>query len=97
MTTWRSMNGVTIDETVVAYPSSQDARDGFEQELKTEGTVVERNAPQSNRAGKVSGDPETIHRAEEIIRLDGDTIHYIKAFSLDDARAFEKSWLRLPF
>jgi hypothetical protein len=95
-TTWKSLDGVIVDEMSVAYPSSEEARKDFEEELKGAGTIIEREGNNDNeRIVRIFGNPQTKGGAAEIVRLQGKEINYIKAVSLRHALTFEKSWLKL--
>jgi len=91
-TTWKSVNGVIVDEVVVSYSSPEEARKDFEEELKADGEIVERD---NGRIVKVFGTPQTREGAAEIIRLQDEKIRHIYAVSLRPALIFEKSWLKL--
>src|SRR5258708_3822421 len=57
--TWDSMSGVTVEEILVSYSSANDARNDFEAELKSGGTVIEHSdnmTADRQRAVKVFGD-----------------------------------------
>ena len=97
-TTWRSLNGVIVDEMSIFYRSSEDARQDFEEELKGNGMIVERGGSNDNeRVVRVFGDSQTKGGAAEIIRLHGKEINYVTSVSLRHVLTFEKSWLRLPW
>jgi hypothetical protein len=87
-TTWKSTDGIMVDEVVVSYSSSEEARKDFEEELKGDGAIVEQD---SRRIVKVSGNPQTREGAAEIIELQGEQIRHINAVSLRHALTFEKS------
>jgi hypothetical protein len=93
-TTWKSLDGVIVDEMSIYYPSAEDARKDFEEELKGNGTIVEQD---NRRIVKVIGNPQTKVGAAVIIRLKGQYIRYVNAVSLRNALTFERSWLKLPF
>ena len=93
--TWTSMTGATVEEMVVNYSSTNDARNDFEAELKNGGTVIERSDSTNvnyQRAVKVFGDANT-QGASEIITLSDQQIQFVKAGALKYALRFEKSWL----
>ena len=95
-TTWDSISGVSVEEIVVSYASANDARNDFEAELKTGGTVIERSENMTadhQRAVKVFGEVPS-HGGSEIVTLSGKEIQFVKAGALKYALRFEKSWLK---
>src|SRR5438876_600288 len=82
--------GATVEEMVVNYSSTNDARNDFEAELKNGGTVIERSDSTNvnyQRAVKVFGDANT-QGASEIITLSDQQIQFVKAGALKYALRF---------
>jgi hypothetical protein len=93
--TWNSLSGLTVEEIVVRYSSTNDARADFEFELKNGGTVVQRTDDTTGdrqRAVKVLGDANS--GTSEIISRSGPKLTFVKARALKYALAFENSLLK---
>jgi hypothetical protein len=96
-TTWESVAGVKVEEIVFTYSTAEEARKDFEEELKGEGSIVERNKLAEDQVCivKVYGNSQSGEGAAKIIRLQGTEIRQIYAGALKYALTFEKAWLRL--
>jgi hypothetical protein len=93
---WRSSDGVTIYELMRGYPSEQDARAAFEEELKKAASVIEReskpagSAVVDERAVGTFADPRFNEPATSIIRLQKKDVYRVDAPSPKYALAFER-------
>jgi hypothetical protein len=93
---WKSSDGVTVYEVMRGYPSEQDARVVFEEELKKAATVIERESKPAGfpvvdeRAVGTSADPRFKEPATSIIRLQKKDVYRVDATSPKYALAFEK-------
>jgi hypothetical protein len=91
-TSWKSCKGTIVDETTIHYPTAEDARADFADELKGDGTII------GNDGGtivRVFGDAHTKSGAAEVITLKDTEIHYVKSVSLRHVEDFEESWIKL--
>src|SRR4051812_16762106 len=94
-TTWNSMSGVSVDETVIRYSSTDDARADFELALKNGGTVVQRideAVKDRQRAVTVVGNAN--NGTSEIVTRSGVQLTFVKAGALQYALNFENSVLK---
>lgn len=95
MATWKSLSGVSVDETIIHYSSTVDARADFELALKHGGTVVQRTddaAKDRQRAVTVLGNAS--NGTSEIVTRSGVELSFVKAGALQSALNFENSVLK---
>lgn len=97
VTAWESLDGgARVEESGTTYSSLDDALRAFEEEVKSGGTVIERD--QSGKGGrlvKVLGEPSSGQGAAEIIMLEGKKVRHINAGALKYALAFERAWFKI--
>lgn len=91
-TSWRSWEGVIVDERTIHYPTAEDARKDFEDGLKGDGTIIENDG---ERCVRVFGEAQAKSGAVEVVTLQGAEIHYVKSVSLRHVSDFEESWIKL--
>jgi len=85
MRSWVSSDGMSLEETVVAYSTDDDARNDFELELRAAEQVIELSRKSSRLVGKFGLSFRVISREENKIK-------YIESPPLEAVLAFEESW-----
>ena len=94
-TTWNSLSGASVDEMVIHYSSTNDARADFELALKNGGTLVQRTddtTKDRQRAVTVIGNVN--NGTSEIVTRSGVELSFVKAGALKHALNFENSVLK---
>jgi hypothetical protein len=91
---WKSWwDGSEVDEVVITYPTPEDARKDFEEQFQTAKTVYEQSGTGNNRRVVVKFIP--YNRTVTVLILNGTQIRQADAESLDEARTFDRSLLKL--